>query len=600
MSEIDQYQRAAACSDAQRLLVLAGAGAGKTRTLVARVHRLLRDGVPPQGILLVTFSREAAKELRRRLPRGVTATTLHGLGYWILQDVERWKPLAEDQLPLVRRLMKQLQLWGPAHSVVRAIGQVRRECFEASEGGLTKDQAEVLTQAYLREKMAAQRWDWDDMILLPQQYMLAREGLRQAWRGRWSHIMVDETQDTDTFQWQLLGALALPTTGITLVADVSQSIYGFRGAVPYHLIDGGIDEQFGGPFEQLQLPTNYRSEPAIVKLANGWMCGARGALTLQPARGVGTENAVRCEMWGAGGVVGEIQRLRQHYALSDIAVLYRLNAMSAEYEGALLSAGIPYQLRGPSFFSRADVRDLMAYCRLGDGWDLEAACRVMNRPTRYLGMRAQEIIRLQWPAVLEDASALPPQAYHAWRKFVLFVHELQRRRARGGSLASLVDEVLVEYASWAIRETPDDVDDETLARLRRFREVTRQFDTVSELEEFASQCMRGHGSRDAVQLMTIHRSKGLEWPVVFVGPCDPGRESDEERRIGYVAVTRARDRLYVVAPGEPSNLWSFVWENVEGCNGDGVGSPVSHGDAGGDEAGVEGRDVPDDAVLSSA
>jgi DNA helicase-2/ATP-dependent DNA helicase PcrA len=368
---------------------------------------------------------------------------------------------------------------------------------------------------------------------------------------------------------------------------VHNSIYGWRGALPYEMLEG-IDYRFGS-FTELQLPCNYRSVAVVVELANALVEGKRGGLSLQQVRtDHGAMEWLQFDSGGdeARGVLAAIRadKLDRRYAKwQDYAILYRTNATSERFENILIKNNIPYEIVGNwSFYARAEIKDVLAYLRLSMGWDEESADRVFNKPGRYLGAAWRAELERQggWKAVEAGKSFHFSRGYMHQRfdEFVQAVLGIQRLNAQGANVLELVDYVLytIGYKQWLQGEQPDAEDEVKGENLEMLREAVADARSLSSVIDMANRAQRQRqprGSEDrGVQLLTVHRAKGLEWPVVFVVGCNQAvmphvhGEPEEEHRIFYVAVTRARDRLVVTSNGMASQFRWFV--DPEGVEGD--------------------------------
>lgn len=586
---LDKYQEAAATSQERFLRVLAGAGSGKTRTLIERIRYLVKSGEPPAGILAVTFSRKAATEMRERCEAGgiagVGVSTLHALGLRILRS--RLPDWGVADIPSKRRLIRK------ALKETRSpmgFGQAPRILSEAKRRLCELDAKSVLL-TYERIRMAAKVWDFDDLLVITEEWLRIDADLRRSWQ-RWSHILVDETQDTDCLQWSILQRLVGPQTNLFIVGDISQSLYSWRGAEPMEMLEG-VDTRFDEPFTTLELPRNYRSGSDIVGMANRVVDGKPGGLLLQPVRSqAGHVEWVRAKK-DANYVIRRVQAERMAgRAWGDMAILYRTNACSEAFENALIQTGIPYEIHGDySFYSRAEIKDVLAYLRLAQGWrgaDDEAD-RIVNKPSRYLGAAFLRELADQggWSTVAAGGflSFSKPYMRRGLDQFICGVEKLQRMYANGCKPVDLVNYVLqdIGYSAWLAGESPDEADEIRLENLAMLVEAIEQQESVESVLGIADRCVRrprDGDSSERVQLLTIHRAKGLEWPVVFVVRCDVGMmphamsdDHGEELRIFYVATTRAKDRLVIVSRGQDSQYVDFYQGEIEEEPGDDNAEP---------------------------
>jgi superfamily I DNA/RNA helicase len=609
---LDSYQQAAVRCTEPRIRVLAGAGSGKTRALIERINHLTGERqVPAALILAVTFSKKAAEEMRARLQvAGANVLTLHALGYRILKSLWPDWGVADtaDKRRLIRRALKETR------SPVR-FAQVPRMISEAKRRASCPPDFQGVYDAYERLREQARLFDFDDMLVVSERVLRANVQVRKSWQ-RWSYVLVDETQDTDPLQWSMLEML-VGQADLFVVGDYSQSVYGFRGAAPEEMLTG-IDLRFG-KFEQLELPCNYRSVSEVVGLANDAIEGKPGALSLQVVR----EQPGHIEWLHCDGPSGEVDavlsRIQEYRQLgvhwSDCAILYRTNAQSERFENRLIRECIPYEIAGDfSFYARGEVKDICAYLELARGWNDEAADRVYNRPSRYLGaVWRQELERKGgWAAVADGAGFSFSRPYMAERleDFRYAVLTLQRCY-HGGTKnpAGLVQYIYdqVGYRPWLLGEEPDAEDEVKGENLEMLLEAARQQPSVDAMLDLAYRARkpRGQNGDRGVQLLTIHRGKGLEFPYVFVVGCNEGvlphrlGDPEEELRIFYVAITRAQDRLTMTSFGIPSCYCQLakdrgIYESTEPSitEGDEGGAGAPGGWDGG--AGGDGDDEPSD------
>jgi superfamily I DNA/RNA helicase len=451
---------------------------------------------------------------------------------------------------IMRRALAETGYPLPFAQAMKAIGRAKTLCCELD--------FERVYVAYEKIRRQMRLFDFEDMLV--ESLDLLREGRVVP---HWKHILVDEAQDTDPLQWMLIRAMVGPETQVFIVGDISQSIYGFRGAVPMEMLDG-VDLEFGAAVEQIELPCNYRSVGKVVELANETVRGRPGALTLQAVRQDHGEVRVQVVSGmrdAASKVLAEVQQGKR--AFGDHAILYRTNACAEAFENAFLKAGVPYVIAGDfSFYSRMEIMDALAYLELSQGWNADAADRVYNKPSRYLGAAWRAELERQggWQAVAEDRGMRFSRDYmrRNFDGFVFQVVTLQQRARDGARPAELIRYALytVGYRAWLLGEQPDDADEVRAENLEMLMEAVEDVQSVRAVLELAEKCRKNGLRRDppknAVQLMTVHRAKGLEWPVVYLAGCDRGLmphrlgESEEERRIAYVAFTRARDQLVVL------------------------------------------------------
>ncbi len=589
------------------LLVLAGAGSGKTRVLTTRVARLILDeGVDPREILAVTFTNKAAGEMRSRIaallgaePAGMWCGTFHAIGARLLRA---HAPLAglssnftiydqDDSLAAVKHVLERLRLSPKEHppqAVLAAISDAKNALVSPAEyARLALDPfSRIVAQVYpalegaMRQANAA---GFDDLLVLPVAMLEANAGLLERYRERFRYLLVDEYQDTNRAQYRLVALLGGTHRNVAVVGDDDQSIYGWRGADIRNILD--FEREFPGA-RVVRLELNYRSTPEILAVANAAISAntERKGKTLRTTRPSGEGVSVVAaldERDEADHVISDIQERRfagPRRPLSDFAVLYRTNAQSRAFEEALRRHGVPYRLVGAvRFYDRREIRDLLAWLKLiANPADNEAFRRAVAVPRRGIGDTTVEALgsaaaaagvpmfdRARRP---ETLGALRPAARSALAGFVALVERL-----RGRAPDTAVDELLrdliasIGYTEHLRREEPDNAD-----RLDNVRELIESAaETVEEeggevgltpLEHFLQRATLVAGidtleaGADAVTLMTLHNAKGLEFPVVYLSGLEEGlfplsraRESaeqlEEERRLFYVGITRAEDVL---------------------------------------------------------
>jgi DNA helicase-2/ATP-dependent DNA helicase PcrA len=597
------------------LLVLAGAGSGKTRVLTTRIARLIQvEGVDPRRILAVTFTNKAAGEMRDRIarylgeePRGMWVGTFHAIGARMLRAdaalAARTPSFTiydqDDTGSLLKRVMERHDVspkqYAP-RSVQAAISDAKNALVSADEyerlamDPFTRAVAPVY-RGMVDALQKANATDFDDLLVLPVRMLQQHAAVRARYAARFEYILVDEYQDTNRAQYELVKLLGGEHRNVCVVGDDDQSIYGWRGADIRNILD--FNKDFEGA-TVVRLEENYRSAPPILALANAVIAEntERMGKTLRATRAGGESvTAVRAldERDEADFVVTELLTRRSapsaSLQLRDAAVLYRTNAQSRALEEALRRHGVPYRLVGAvRFYDRREVRDLMAYLKLiANPADDEAFRRAVAAPRRGVGDTSLEqlasaagqrgIPMLEAAALPEVASAFRPAARAALQRFAELIGTL-RERAADAAVDELLRELVeaIAYGDYLRGEGPESAD-----RLENVRElITGAAEVVADdlgevglrpLDHFLQRAMLVadvdslSADADAVTLMTLHNAKGLEFPLVFITGLEDGLFPlakaydqpallEEERRLFYVGITRAEQKLYLTHADE--------------------------------------------------
>jgi len=604
LAKLNSAQEEAVTSDKKHLLVLAGAGSGKTRVLVHRIAwKIQVENASPYSILAVTFTNKASKEMRERIDelmgmslRGMWVGTFHGLAHRLLKAHWRDAKLPEnfqildsdDQLRLVKRVMRSMDLdeqrWPPKQAQWWINGQKDEglRSTHIQEGG--DPFLATMLRIYRGYEETCERLgviDFAELLLRALELWKNNPEVLNHYQQRFQHILVDEFQDTNAVQYAWLRILAGKVSAVTAVGDDDQSIYGWRGAKVENILS--YERDFPGT-HIVKLEQNYRSTANILLAANAvidknperlgkvlWTDAGEGeTIALYAAFNEHDESryiADRIQSWVNDGNRRE-----------DSAILYRSNAQSRVLEAALLQADIPYRIYGGQrFFERLEVKNALAYLRLMlNCHDDVAFERVINTPTRGIGDRTLELIRQlareqetsMWGAsvIIVKESRLAARATNAVAMFIELINEMSGQH----------DEVtLAEQAENAIQHSGliemhrREKGERGQARVENLEELVsacRNFDPedhdLAVLPQFLDQVALDSGDRqadedqDAVQLMTLHSAKGLEFPLVFIAGMEenlfphkmsidePGR-LEEERRLAYVGITRAMQKLYL-------------------------------------------------------
>jgi len=609
LDELNEPQREAVAASDGHVLVLAGAGSGKTRVLVHRLAWLIQvDHVSPLGILAVTFTNKAAGEMRERSgkllqvsTRPLWIGTFHGIAHRLLRM--HWKEAglpetfqildSEDQQRLLRRIIREEGMdeahW-PARQAQWFIN-ARKDEGERPQNIEHLDHPVTSTwvHIYQRYQDYCNRGglvDFAELLLRAHELWLEQPAVLDHYRKRLQHLLIDEFQDTNAIQYAWLRMLAGNSGRVFVVGDDDQSIYGWRGAkvenVQYFLRDFP-------DVRTVRLEQNYRSSGNILNAANALIANNQGRMgkklwTADPAGSPIQLYAAFNEQDEARFVVERIEQwLDDGRRADDCAILYRTTAQSRLFEEYLLRANIPYRVYGGMrFFERTEVKDALAYLRLLHNPNDDAALeRVINKPARAIGEKTISVIRLQaresnltlWQAAGECVSQgiFSTRAGSAVSAFIMLIENMRERMqdwTLGKQMQGVIDESkLVLHYEKEPRERME-------TRIENLRELVNAADAfilpmedadagLTELQSFLSHAAleagetQGESWDDCVQLMTLHSAKGLEFPMVFLAGVedglfphqrsldDAGGRLEEERRLCYVGMTRAREQLII-------------------------------------------------------
>lgn len=582
------------------LRVLAGAGSGKTRVLIHRVAYLVRSGVAPERVLAVTFSKNAADEMKERGKKlGLDAEfrTWHSLALHILKEDEtEWAKWKIDDTDRARYLLKDIlgykaMNWKQADIGVLSsyIGYCKANLWSpdsteaveyASALGLPQQQAH---ECFVRYQIALEENElltFDDFLVLCVEH-LHRPGVAERWAAKWDYLLQDEAQDANPAQLAIAKLLATHQNYM-VVGDPAQAIYSFRGSAPQFIIN--FDQEWGG--ETVTMHRNYRCGRTIIDVANSVIRPSTHRLPSDISAEGGWDGVVTwrdpetLEDEGAE-VVGSIkEHTSTGSALRDNVVLYRLNAQSRGIEEALLSEQIPYVVvGGVTFYERKEVRDLLSYLRLIDGRAVkESLRRSLNAPFRFLGaaylekvlgcLNGSQTCDAAIAAVMKACSLANVQ-YRQKNSAQEFCSLLRNARDSAESEESKPDTILqyildkTGYEEWLRHDSGEEsLENSHVANVKEIVRVAARFGSVKELLDFVDSTIESakrnkdnSSGKDRVVLMSIHKSKGLEFKHVhFVGACEmiiphPRAEDiDEERRLAYVAITRAKQTLLITSP----------------------------------------------------
>ncbi len=607
LDDLNEAQREAVTAKNRSLLVLAGAGSGKTRVLVHRIAWMVAvEGVSPYGVLAVTFTNKAAAEMRGRLEKmldisvgGMWVGTFHGLAHRLLrihwQDVNLPQSFqildSDDQYRMIRRVLKSLdvdeQRWPPRQVQwfinARKDDGLRPQHLDAGHDPFQERMIEFY-RVYEDTCQRAGLVDFAELLLRAHELLLNRHDVLEHYQQRFGSILVDEFQDTNTIQYAWIRLLAGQKGNVFIVGDDDQSIYGWRGAKIENIHQFSVD--FPGT-QVIRLEQNYRSTGNILSAANALI--SHNTDRLGKELWTADDEGEPIRLYAAFNETDEaryvIDRIRdwidQGNARRETAILYRSNAQSRVFEENLMMHGIPYRVYGGlRFFERAEIRDALAYLRMIESRIDDAALeRIINTPTRGIGARSiaavRDIARVRglpmWDAIscVIAEKGLAARALGALEKFQAIINTLaedSRGLAMYEQVSLMVEQCgLVEYYRNKEKGEKGEARVENLEELvsaARNYERSEDDQEMTPLAAFLSHAAleAGEGQadpwEDCVQLMTLHSAKGLEFPMVFLCGVEeglfphqrsikePGR-LEEERRLCYVGMTRAEQQLFI-------------------------------------------------------
>ncbi len=607
IAPLNDAQRLAVSAPQQAMLVLAGAGSGKTRVLVHRIAWHIKiNHLSPQHILAVTFTNKAANEMRGRVEellqisaRSMWIGTFHGLAHRLLRQHAKQAKLpdnfqimdSDDQLRIVKRLLKAMNIdetkW-PPKQVLWFINAQKEEGIRArhmsDHGDFYQRQMLQVYKAYEELCERSGLVDFAELLLRAHELLRDNEDLLNFYRERFQQVHVDEFQDTNTIQYAWLRLLTEGNNNLFVVGDDDQSIYGWRGAKIENIFN--FQKHYPG-HQVVKLEQNYRSTGHILKAANTLIANndSRMGKELWTDSGEGHLISLYSAFNEQDEAYFVIEKIRQWVKdgglRSEAAILYRSNAQSRQFEERLMTTGIPYRVYGGlRFFERMEIKNALAYLRLANHHDDDPSFeRIVNTPTRGIGAKTLDDMRVLareqslslWQASerLINENRLPPRASTALKGFLQLILQLG---AETGGLALHETVKIVVEKSGLIELYQKEKQDKGEARVENLEELVnaaRLFDfdsqsdeNLSELDMFLTHAaleageMQGNVDEDCVQLMTLHSAKGREFKLVFMVGMEeglfPSQQStddigrlQEERRLCYVGITRAREQLYL-------------------------------------------------------
>lgn len=593
IEKLNNEQKKAATFKDGPCLVIAGAGSGKTKVLTTRIANLIENGVKPYNILAITFTNKAAGEMRERVNNIINAHdafigTFHSFGLKIIRENSALFNLTsaftlidtEDQTSIIKKIMKDLNITDKMISpafIKSKISFIKNNMLSDSEidNFLISENEKIAVKIYYEYEKILKRnntLDFDDLLKKPVELFNSNKEVLEKYQDKFKYILIDEYQDTNEVQYKLVKLLSKKYLNLFVVGDPSQSIYAFRGANYQNILN--FEKDFKG-CTVIKLPQNYRSTQTILDAANEVISHNKQRKDLDLFSDLGQGVKIKYirtfnDSMENKRVVDEIQKLcEEGYNRKDMAIFYRTNAQSRSIEDALVKANIPYKVFGSFYFyKRKEIKDLLAYLKLianpSDDVSLE---RVINEPKRKIGDKTIENLR-------EKARSLNISMFEAidsgkeleFKNLILNLIEI----SKDTSITGLIDKTLELSKMKETYENDKSLEsDIRLENLMEFRSVSETYEKETgnvNLSDFlmevslVSDAAEYSLDSDAVTLMTVHSAKGLEFKVVFIIGLEENimpiskalyddEELEEERRLMYVAITRAKEKLYLLNAG---------------------------------------------------
>lgn len=593
IEKLNNEQKKAATFKDGPCLVIAGAGSGKTKVLTTRIANLIENGVKPYNILAITFTNKAAGEMRERVNNIINAHdafigTFHSFGLKIIRENSALFNLTsaftlidtEDQTSIIKKIMKDINITDKMISpafIKSKISFIKNNMLSDSEiaNFLISENEKIAVKIYYEYEKILKRnntLDFDDLLKKPVELFNSNKEVLEKYQDKFKYILIDEYQDTNEVQYKLVKLLSKKYLNLFVVGDPSQSIYAFRGANYQNILN--FEKDFKG-CTVIKLPQNYRSTQTILDAANEVISHNKQRKDLDLFSDLGQGVKIKYirtfnDSMENKRVVDEIQKLYEEgYNRKDMAIFYRTNAQSRSIEDALVKANIPYKVFGSFYFyKRKEIKDLLAYLKLianpSDDVSLE---RVINEPKRKIGDKTIENLR-------EKARSLNISMFEAidsgkeleFKNLILNLIEI----SKDTSITGLIDKTLELSKMKETYENDKSLEsDIRLENLMEFRSVSETYEKETgnvNLSDFlmevslVSDATEYSADADAVTLMTVHSAKGLEFKVVFIIGLEENimpiskalyddEELEEERRLMYVAITRAKEKLYLLNAG---------------------------------------------------
>ena len=593
LENLNQQQKAAVTYKDGPLLVMAGAGSGKTKVLTTRIAYLIENGVEPFNILAITFTNKAAREMKERIveliqdkAKYMQISTFHSFGLTIIKQYYEYVGLrknftivdSDDTTSLIKRLIKDSgydsKIYNPK-TIKNKISSAKNELLNpddlANFSACEFDDVVVqIYRKYQKRLLLNNSVDFDDLLVLPIKIFEKNKEILRLYQEQYKYILIDEYQDTNHVQYVLTKMLSAKYKNICVVGDQDQSIYGFRGSNYHNILNFEKDYKDA---KVIMLEQNYRSTKNILSAANDIISHNKK----RKEKKLWTENVdgdkivnKRCndEKDEAYYVVNKISELISSGVKHDeIAILYRTNAQSRNIEEVLLGANIPYKIVGSFYFyNRREIKDLISYLRLiYNTSDNLSLTRIINVPKRKIGLKTIE--KITQKALITNTSlfdAIESGKELEFKRLIEYLIVASEKL----SLTELVDEILDKTGIRSNLEKEDTI--ESIARLENleeFKSITKGFEQrfgIVSLEEFLNEISlvadveEAKDNKDVITMMTVHAAKGLEFDYVFIVGLEEGifphnrsffddDEMEEERRLCYVAVTRARKKLFLLS-----------------------------------------------------
>ena len=593
IEKLNNEQKKAATFKDGPCLVIAGAGSGKTKVLTTRIANLIENGVKPYNILAITFTNKAAGEMRETPNNIINAHdafigTFHSFGLKIIRENSALFNLTsaftlidtEDQTSIIKKIMKDINITDKMISpafIKSKISFIKNNMLSDSEiaNFLISENEKIAVKIYYEYEKILKRnntLDFDDLLKKPVELFNSNKEVLEKYQDKFKYILIDEYQDTNEVQYKLVKLLSKKYLNLFVVGDPSQSIYAFRGANYQNILN--FEKDFKG-CTVIKLPQNYRSTQTILDAANEVISHNKQRKDLDLFSDLGQGVKIKYirtfnDSMENKRVVDEIQKLYEEgYNRKDMAIFYRTNAQSRSIEDALVKANIPYKVFGSFYFyKRKEIKDLLAYLKLianpSDDVSLE---RVINEPKRKIGDKTIENLR-------EKARSLNISMFEAidsgkeleFKNLILNLIEI----SKDTSITGLIDKTLELSKMKETYENDKSLEsDIRLENLMEFRSVSETYEKETgnvNLSDFlmevslVSDAAEYSLDADAVTLMTVHSAKGLEFKIVFIIGLEENimpiskalyddEELEEERRLMYVAITRAKEKLYLLNAG---------------------------------------------------